>query len=117
MADGGNASMNKKRNELKIVVYNVKNRKVEDIVWCALCNDVKPLFWKDGKLLCFEMRFYPKESKIFVLDSCVADMPEYSKTLQVEGIPSVPPTIIPVVKASPTAEKILEETLKILSQS
>ena len=101
MADGGNASMNKKRNELKIVVYNVKNRKVEDIVWCALCNDVKPLFWKDGKLLCFEMRFYPKESKM----------------LQVEGIPSVPPTIIPVVKASPTAEKILEETLKILSQS
>ena len=95
--------MNKKRNELKIVVYNVKNRKVEDIVWCALCNDVKPLFWKDGK--------------IFVLDSCVADMPKYSKTLQVEGIPSVPPTIIPVVKASPTAEKILEETLKILSQS
>jgi len=58
------------------------------------------------------MRFHPKELKIFVLDSCIADMPEYSKTLQVERIPSVPPTIIPVVKASPTAEKILEETLK-----
>jgi len=35
MADGRYTSMNKKRNELKIVVYNVKNRKVEDIVWCA----------------------------------------------------------------------------------
>ena len=31
MADvpSGNANMNKKRNELKIVVYNAKNRKVE----------------------------------------------------------------------------------------
>ena len=74
-------------------------------------------FWENGKLLCFEMRFHPKELKIFVLDSCIADMPEYSKTLQVEGIPSVPPTMIPIVKASPTAEKILDETLKILSQS
>jgi len=33
------------------------------------------------------------------------------------GILSVPPTMIPVVKASPIAEKILDETLKILSQS
>ena len=63
------------------------------------------------------MRFYPKELKIFVLDSCIADMPEYSKTLQVVGIPGVPPTMIPVVKASPIVEKILDETLKILSQS
>lgn len=105
------------KNQLKIVVYNVKNRPLEDIVWCSLCNDVKPLFWKDGKLLCFEMRFYPKESKIFVLDSCITDMPKYSKILQVEGISGVPPTTIPVVKASPTAEKVLEETLKILGKN
>ena len=117
VAGGADLGRKRKGNQLKIVVYNVKNRSIEDIAWCALCNDIKPLFWKDGKLLCFEMRFYPKESKIFVLDSCVADMPKYSKTLQVEGVSSVPPAVIPVVKASPTAEKVLKETLRILGQA
>jgi hypothetical protein len=107
-------TLSKGRDKLKIVVYNVKNRPLDEIAWCALCNEIKPLFWKDGKLLCYEMRFYPKESKIFVLDSCMADMPTYSKTIRVEGVSSVPPTIIPIVKASPTAEKVLEESLKIL---
>jgi hypothetical protein len=109
-------TMSERRDKLKIVVYNVKNRPLDEIAWCALCSEVKPLFWKNGKLLCYEVRFYPKESKIFVLDSCVADMPNYSKTIRVEGVLSVPPTIIPVVKASPTAEKVLEESLKILKE-
>jgi len=104
-----------KKNELKIVVYNAQTRSIKEIAWCALCQEIKPLFWADGKLLCYEMRFYPKESKIFVLDSCIAEMPEYNKTIKVEGIPGIPPSVIPVVKASPTAEKVLKETIKLLS--
>lgn len=56
-----------------------------------------------------------KESKVFVLDSCIADMPRYNKTIKVEGIPGIPPSVIPVVKAPPTAEKVLKKTIKLLS--
>jgi len=103
-----------KKPRLKIQVYNAQKKSIDELTWCALCHEVKPLFWKDGKLLCYEMKFYPKGSRLVVLESCVADMPKYSKTVRVEGAANIPSTILPVVKASGVAEKVLNHTLTLL---
>jgi hypothetical protein len=77
---------------------------------------VKPLFWKDGKLFCYEMKFYSKGSRLVVLDSCVAVMPAYNKSVRVEGSASIPSVVLPVVKTSAIAEKILEQTVSLLGE-
>jgi len=105
-----------KKGGLKVNVYSAKERSVEDLAWCAFCQDVKPLFWKDGKLFCYQMKFYPKGSRLVVLDSCVATMPTYSKSIRVEGSANIPSLVLPVVKTSATAEKILEQTLNLLGE-
>ncbi|MGQ9459754.1 MAG: hypothetical protein ACUVRA_00795 [Candidatus Bathyarchaeaceae archaeon] len=105
-----------KKGGLKVNVYSAKERSVEDLAWCAFCQDVKPLFWKDGKLFCYQMKFYPKGSRLVVLDSCVATMPTYSKSVRVEGSANIPSLVLPVVKTSATAEKILEQTLSLLGE-
>jgi len=105
-----------KKGGLKVNVYSAKERSVEDLAWCAFCQDVKPLFWKDGKLFCYQMKFYPKGSRLVVLDSCVATMPTYSKSVRVEGSANIPSLVLPVVKTSATAEKILEQTLNLLGE-
>jgi hypothetical protein len=105
-----------KKGGLKVNVYSAKERSIEDLAWCAFCQDVKPLFWKDGKLFCYEMKFYPKDSRLVVLDSCVATMPTYSKSIRVEGSANIPSLVLPVVKTSATAEKILEQTLNLLDE-
>ncbi len=105
-----------KKGRLIVDVCSAKQRSVEELAWCALCQEVKPLFWKDGKLFCFETKFYPKGSRLIVLDSCVANMPTYTKTVRVEGSANIPSTIIPVVKASAVADKILEQALNKLKK-
>ncbi len=105
-----------KKGRLIVDVCSAKQRSVEELAWCALCQDVKPLFWKDGKLFCFETKFYPKGSRLIVLDSCIANMPTYTKTVRVEGSANIPSTIIPVVKAPAVAEKILEQALNMLKK-
>ncbi len=105
-----------KEGRLIVDVCSAKQRSVEELAWCALCQEVKPLFWKDGKLFCFETKFYPKGSRLIVLDSCVANMPTYTKTVRVEGSANIPSTIIPVVKASAVADKILEQALNKLKK-
>ncbi len=89
---------------------------MDELAWCAFCQDVKPLFWKDGKLFCYEMKFYPKRSRLVVIDSCVATMPTYNKSIRVEGSANIPSVVLPVVKASAIAEKILEQTLNLLGE-
>ena len=105
-----------KKGRLRVNVCSAKERSVEELAWCAFCQDVKPLFWKDGKLFCYEMKFYPKGSRLVVLDSCVATMPTYSKSLRVEGSANIPSVVLPVVKASAVSEKILEQTLNLLGE-
>jgi hypothetical protein len=105
-----------KKVRLGVNVYSAKERSVEELAWCAFCQDVKPLFWKDGKLFCYEMKFYPKGSKLVVLDSCVATMPAYNKSVRVEGSANIPSVVLPVVKTSAIAEKILEQTLSLLGE-
>jgi hypothetical protein len=105
-----------KKGRLRVNVYSTKERSVEDLVWCAFCQDVKPLFWKDGKLFCYEMKFYPKGSRLVVLDSCVATMPAYNKSVRVEGSANIPSVVLPVVKASDVAEKLLEQMLNLLGE-
>ena len=107
--------MEKKRS-LIVNVCNAKQRSVEELAWCALCQEVKPLFWKDGKIFCFETKLYPKGSLLIVLDTCIANMPTYTKTVRVEGSANIPSTIIPVVKASAVAEKILDQALNMLEK-
>jgi hypothetical protein len=105
-----------KKGRLTVNVCSAKLRSIEELAWCALCQEVKPLFWKDGKLFCFETKFYPKGSRLIVLDSCVANMPTYTKTVRVEGSANIPSTTLPVVKASAIAEKILKQALKMLKK-
>jgi len=105
-----------KKGRLRVNVCSVKQRSAEELAWCAFCQEVKPLFWKDGKLFCFETKFYPKGSRLIVLDSCVANMPSYTKTIRVEGTANIPSTLLPVVKASAVAEKILEQALNMLKK-
>jgi len=105
-----------KRGRLRINVYSAKERSLEELAWCAFCQDVKPLFWKDGKLFCYEMKFYPKGSRLVVIESCMASMPDYNKSLRVEGSANIPSVVLPVVKTSATAEKILEQTLNLLEE-
>jgi hypothetical protein len=105
-----------KNDRLRISVYSAKERSVEELAWCAFCQDVKPLFWKDGKLFCYEMKFYPRRSRLVVLDSCVASMPTYNKSVRVEGSANIPSVTLPVVKASAITEKILEQTLNLLGE-
>jgi len=105
-----------KKSRLVVNVCSVRQRSVEELTWCAFCQEVKPLFWKDGKLFCFETKFYPKNSRLIVLDSCVANMPTYTKTVRVEGTANIPSAILPVVKASAVAEKILEQALNMLKK-
>ncbi|KPV64648.1 MAG: hypothetical protein AOA66_0081 [Candidatus Bathyarchaeota archaeon BA2] len=105
-----------KKGRLIINVYSAKERSVDDLAWCAFCQDVKPLFWKDGRLFCYEMKFYPKRSWLVVIDSCVAIMPTYNKSIRVEGSANIPSVVLPVVKASAVAEKILEQTLNLLTK-
>ena len=103
-----------KKGRLIVNVCSAKQRPVDELVWCALCQEVKPLFWKDGKLFCFETKFYPKGSRLIVLDICIANVPTYTKTVRVEGSANIPSAMFPVVKASAAAEKILEQALKML---
>jgi len=105
-----------KKDRLRINVYSAKERSVEDLAWCAFCQEVKPLFWKDGKVFCYQMKFYPRGSRLVVLDSCLASMPTYSKSLRVEGSANIPSVVLPVVKTSAIADKILEQTLNLLEQ-
>ena len=105
-----------KKGRLRVNVYSAKERSVEELAWCAFCQDVKPLFWEDGKLFCYEMKFYPKGSRLVVIDSCVATMPTYTKSIRVEGSANIPSVVLPVVKASAIAEKILEQTLNLLGE-
>jgi len=104
------------KKSLIVNVCNAKQRPVEELTWCAFCQEVKPLFWKDGKLFCFETNFYPKDSRLFVLDTCVAKMPTYTKTVRVEGSANIPSVILPVVKASAITEKILEQALNMFKK-
>ena len=62
------------------------------------------------------MKFYPKRSRIVVIDSCITDMPTYKKSVRVEGSANIPSVVLPVVKASAIAEKILEQTLDLLGE-
>ena len=103
-----------KRRRLKIYVYSAQWRTVDDLAWCALCHEIKPLFWSDGKLFCYQVKFYPKGARLVVLDSCIADMPIYNKTIKVEGSANIPSTILPVVKSSAIAEKVLKQALNLL---
>jgi len=105
-----------KKGGLRINVYSAKERPLEELAWCAFCQDVKPLFWKDGRLFCYEMKFYPKRSRLVVIDSCIASMPAYSKSVRVEGSASIPSVVLPVVKTSAMAEKILDRTLNLLGE-
>jgi hypothetical protein len=105
-----------KKHSLIVNVCNAKQRSVEELAWCALCQEVNPLFWKDGKIFCFETNLYPKGSLLIVLDTCIANMPTYTKTVRVEGSANIPSTIIPVVKASAVAEKILDQALNMLEK-
>ncbi len=105
-----------KKGRLRIDIYTAKERSVDELAWCAFCQDVKPLFWKDGKLFCYEMKFYPKRSRLVVIESCLASMPAYNKSIRVEGSANIPSVVLPVVKASATAEKILEQTMDLLDQ-
>jgi hypothetical protein len=105
-----------KKARLRVNVYSAKERSVDDLAWCAFCQDVKPLFWKDGKLFCYEMKFYSKGSRLVVLDSCVATMPSYNKSVRVEGTANIPSVVLPVVKTPAIAEKILEQTLTLLGE-
>jgi len=75
-----------KRDRLRIDVYSAKERSVDELAWCAFCQEVKPLFWKDSKLFCYEMKFYPKRSRLVVIESCIASMPAYNKSVRVEGL-------------------------------
>lgn len=104
------------RRRLKVNVYSAKHRDLEELAWCAFCQEIKPLYWKDGRLFCFEMKFYPRTSRVIVLDSCVASMPTYNKTIRVEGSANIPSTILPVVRASAIAEKVLEQALNLLKE-
>jgi len=108
--------MEKKGHQLRIDVYSAKERSIEELAWCAFCQEVKPLFWKDGKLFCYEMKFYPKRSRLVVIESCIASMPAYNKSVRVEGSANIPSVVLPVVKASAVAEKILEQTLNLLEE-
>lgn len=103
-----------KKGRLKIQVYSAKQRSVDDLAWCAFCQDVKPLFWNKGKLFCYEIKFYPRKPRLIVIESCVASMPTYNKTVRVEGSANIPSTILPIVKASAIAEKVLEQALNLL---
>jgi len=105
-----------KKQRLIVNVCSAKQRSLEELAWCALSQEVKPLFWNNGKLFCFETKLYPKGSRLIVLDICIANMPTYTKTVRVEGTANIPSAIIPVVKASAVAEKILEEALKMLKK-
>jgi hypothetical protein len=105
-----------KKDRFTVKVCSAKQRPAEELAWCAICQEVKPLFWKDGKLFCFETKFYPKGSCLIVLDSCIADMPTYTRTVRVEGIANIPSTTIPVVKASAIAENILKQALNMLNK-
>jgi len=108
--------MMEKKDRLRIDVYGAKERSTEELAWCAFCQEVKPLFWKDGKLFCYEMKFYPKSSRLVVIESCIASMPAYNKILRVEGSANIPSVMLPVVKAPALAEKILEQTLNLLEE-
>ena len=105
-----------KKDRLRIDVYSAKERSVEELAWCAFCQEVKPLFWKDCKLFCYEMKFYPKRSRLVVIESCIASMPAYNKSIRVEGSANISSIVLPVVKASVIAEKILEQTLNVLNE-
>jgi hypothetical protein len=105
-----------KKDYLRIDVYSAKERSVEELAWCAFCQEVKPLFWKDGKLFCYEMKFYPKRSRLVVIESCIASMPAYNKSVRVEGSANISSVLVPVVKASALAENILEQTLNLLDE-
>ncbi|UCE15777.1 MAG: hypothetical protein JSV12_07915 [Candidatus Bathyarchaeota archaeon] len=104
------------KKSLIVNVCSAKQRPVAELAGCALCQEVKPLFWKDGKLFCFETKFYAKDSRLFVLDTCVAKMPTYSKTVRVEGFANIPSVILPVVRTSAITEKILEQALNMLKE-
>jgi len=105
-----------KKGRLRIDVYSAKERSLDELAWCAFCQEVKPLFWKDGKLFCYEMKFYLKRSRLVVIESCIASMPAYNKSIRVEGSANIPSVVLPVVKASATAEKVLEQTLNLLDE-
>ena len=108
--------MMEKKDRLRIDVYSAKERSVEELAWCAFCQEVKPLFWKDGKLFCYEMKIYPKRSRLVVIESCIASMPAYNKSIRVEGSANISSVVLLVVKASAIAEKILEQTLNVLNE-
>ena len=105
-----------RKGRLRITTYSAKQKSIDELAWCAFCQDVKPLFWKDGKLFCFEMKFYPRGSRLIIIDSCVANMPTYNKTVRVEGSANIPSVILPIVKASATAERVLEQALNLLKE-
>lgn len=103
---------------MKIEVHSIKIRDLDELAWCALCHGKDFLFWANGKVLCFESELYvkSKEARLVVTDCCIADMPEYSKGIRVEGSNAFPSSPMPIAKASATAEKVLEEALRILEK-
>ena len=105
-----------KKDRFRIDVFSAKERSVEELAWCAFCQEIKPLFWKDGKLFCYEMKFYPKRTRLVVIESCIASLPTYSKSVRVEGSGNMPSVVLPVVKTSAIAEKILKQTLNLLGE-
>ena len=53
---------------------------------------------------------------MIVIDSCAASMPTYNKAVRVEGSANIPSTVLLIVKASATAEKVLEPALNLLEE-
>ena len=98
----------------KIVIYGIEERKLENLVWCAVTYGVNRLFWIDGYLFCLEV--YEKsfeheiKEKIFPISQlCYARLPKYTRTYEVEkGLQ------LPIVDVSDTKlyRKLLDKILK-----
>jgi len=109
-------SLHHKCEDVKLKIYHVCIRDMEDILWCSVCADQKPLYWYDGKLVCLELRENMDKQVIHVANICIGECKTYSQIMKIDGVKNIPVTYVPVIKACGLYESIIQKALECVSR-
>jgi hypothetical protein len=79
----------------EVRIFSLDERRLNNLLWCALSFGMDKLFWADGYLFCLEVYdkalYYEVEKDFFPINQiCFIKFPKYMKFYEVEGRTKIP---------------------------
>lgn len=113
----------KRPDGLKVIIYNVDEREIRDLAYCAYLSRKNPI-WHDGLIICAcsdildsrsIAREFIKNKTILIEQLCYSHMPEYKRTLKITESDVLVTT--PIIKSYGFFKYIAEYLTKMLKDN